>query len=389
MNTKIDLKNVWLYIICIPFLYPRGFGEFFNGYLVFFKTWMYCSILLIILSITYNVLINRIKVNRAIIYMEIYFIYAIGVTIIQLGKIGEGLQKLFAVPVFCTFCMFYIKKDCKRFVYILSNIFMTIYFLGCTVFSPIIFRMITGQSDQHIIFLGHVQMMSQMGILSIFLAILLWKYNSKIKARWLFILTILNMLISQTAASYICITIILVAYISRKILYNTVSHLKIRFSSIFIIMLVLNIIIVFCVVYFKINFGARYFIYVDAIEQVLQRPLLGYGVYGTNIHVFWSAWTNNGIGFNYAHNDLLQQLLDGGCIKLIIYTIMIYKMINNSENKNSVRIKTWEYIILICLFLISVCESVSEYVYFFIIIMLINNIHDMNMCRRDKDECYR
>ena len=45
---------------------------------------------------------------------------------------------------------------------------MTIYFLGCTVFSPIIFRMITGQSDQHIIFLGHVQMMSQMGILSIF-----------------------------------------------------------------------------------------------------------------------------------------------------------------------------------------------------------------------------
>ena len=50
MEIKLTIKkyDILLYLILIPFLYPRGFQEYIGTYKMFFTGWLYLAIILIV-----------------------------------------------------------------------------------------------------------------------------------------------------------------------------------------------------------------------------------------------------------------------------------------------------------------------------------------------------
>ena len=92
--------------------------------------------------------------------------------------------------------------------------------------------------------------------------------------------------------------------------------------------------------------------------------LLGYGAYGVNIVPFWEIGKD---GFNYAHNDLLQHLLDGGIVLSLIFYIIIYKQLNQLSFIKDEKVKNVMYSITFLFFIIMLVESSTEYYYYFIL----------------------
>lgn len=378
---KIKKKNEILYFLLIPFLYPRGFAEYSSVYSNFFKSWLYISLFIMIVIILKKISYETVKADRTIFFVIIYYVYSLYITVLILGKINEGLQKLFAIPILYIFLIIYIENNHTKSRYIdiinvVANILLFIEILGATLFAPPLFAKIVGETGECLItFAGHVQIVSQYGILSLFLAYVLYLDGNKKKSMLLILTSLSNMIFSRTVASYLCIVIVMFVYLLRNNLSKFIPCIRINCVIITLFMFILSIIVVLLVVYNGWNFGARYFVYMDALKQIKARPICGYGVYGTNIKVFWAEWTNNGKGFNYAHNDMLQQLIDGGIVKLILYVCMILTLLYRVEKNLNLKSRLWIYTFLMCFLCVGICDSISEYAYFFIFILLVKGLN--------------
>ena len=133
--------------------------------------------------------------------------------------------------------------------------------------------------------------------------------------------------------------------------------------------------VVLFVIRYKIDFAARYYVYIDAASQIIAKPFIGYGIYGTLIHTFWMEWTNSS-GMNYAHNEVLQQLLDGGILLLINYVIFNVALLRKKKNEgNDTFLMYWTNILLVLFLIDGFVESVTEYNYYYIFIILIVSIN--------------
>ena len=60
-----------------------------------------------------------------------------------------------------------------------------------------------------------------------------------------------------------------------------------------------------------------------AVGMIVQHPVLGYGV-GGNINIWSTQW--------YAHNQILEILLEGGAIALLVFSLIFRCVIHRSQN---------------------------------------------------------
>ena len=84
---------------------------------------------------------------------------------------------------------------------------------------------------------------------------------------------------------------------------------------------------------------------------------------------YWLSWQPDAIGFNYAHNTILQLLLDGGIVLAICFYIMINSCIDNIRYIQT-NTKFWLYSFLVIFLIIGFAESITDRVYFFIFLAM-------------------
>ncbi|WP_252216011.1 O-antigen ligase family protein [Clostridium sp. VAP41] len=377
-TSKIILKRILLYIVIVPYLYPRGFNECFQGYKKFFTAWMYLSVCIGFIYILFCFFKNKIKFQKILIFILIYYAICILITIYNLNGLGSGLQKMFAAPILCLFYVIWIQQDSYSILTVTSNIMIIEFLFDVIVFNPSKMMQFTGIF--HLNFLGHVQVYSEYGLIALYIAYILFvRFKNKVKPILLSVLAVLCMINSETDASNIClIIIILIVFLS---MFKSIKKLFLLDSKIYVILFtMLSVIIVFLKIQYvflnanlgvDLTFNGRTFIWNNALELISSNKILGYGIQGINITTFWGG------NMNYAHNQILQNLLDGGIVLSISFCAMILTYVSEIKKIKKDNVIFFSNVILICYMFLMIFESVSEYFYsiiFFSIIVCIDKI---------------
>lgn len=383
---KINIKVLILTIILIPFLRPQGFERYFAGYKTFFTVYLYLMAAICCIYLLSYFIKNSTNINKLVVYSGIFFGFEIIETIIVAGKISQGFQKLVIVPIITIFSLVLLNLYSKEFIEAIYTVLMLDMVLNATVFNPIVFDKIVGYTNAEtpnlIQFIGHVQTGVMYGGLGILIGYILAKKGYTKKAALIVALSIVTMVIVRTDAGYSALAVLAISYLLKNKLKLALSSMT--YNLIFNIMMIFSMITLLIVVGCNLSFGARYQVYVPIINLLKGHWLFGYGVYGVKITPLWARYAVNlenylNSQFNYAHNDLLQHLLDGGIVLLLIFVIYINKMLSNIPKALNRQMDSyWSKIALIVILMDGICESVTEYNFFFIMLAIIacqNTIH--------------
>ena len=393
LRIKCNSNDLFLYLIFIPFLYPRGFSEYFSVYKMFFTGWMYAAMLLVMMFFGGYLCKYGVKNKKYLVWMILYHIVLLIETLVLQGGIKEGLQKLFAAPILCLGCSIFLEKNAKRFMKCIANILIVDFALNLVIFNPIFFGEFFSPT-YNILFIGHVHVASQMGVLGIFVALLLENIEPSFKRRcnYLIVLAIVTMIMSLTSAAIICLVVLFIGVsVSRKVKNEKIFSLDFRiyvifaffFDGLFMAFLSRNN---WNLSKFGLttSFNGRFTIWRKIASLLENHWIFGYGSYGTRIQVYWSAWSKKTEGMTYAHNQIFQVLLDGGIVLLIFFIIMLFSYLSGSKRIISKKIKKIACVFLITTLVIMVTESLTEYYYIFMLWSLFAYLPNLNNIWKNK-----
>lgn len=375
MQTRIDYKKrfhkktILLFVILLPFLFPRGFSEFFPWYKNVQRYLLAFATVIIFFNFLISLSRKRIKLNFAINWVLVYHGVLLLITLCIQGGVTEGIQKIFFAPVFFILCMEQIKLNWKYFLNVFSTMLIMLFTLNITIFNQWMFPNFFLVS-KHITFIGHVQIISQIGILSIIIGSIMIDEKKK-KSILLITLGVLNMLYSMTLVSYIALFFLAIGIM-------LIKKTKIRlFKKPIIIYWIPQAVSVGLIALTKalrgfyfineidVSMGGRMFIWAAVLEKLKGHWLFGYGAFGVLFRVFWNDWGGNYYGSNYAHSEILQLLLDGGLVLLIVYVFMMMSCMNKMSKCKNCKEKNIAILLLGIFSVISIIESVTEYYYYF------------------------
>lgn len=393
MKKSINLLNIFWYIEAIAFLFPSGFGIYFPEYKKIETIILFFALVLGGLRIFYGAIISNHKMvfNVVIGLVLLYHLTLLIITLCIQGSVSEGFKKIFSVPIICLLLSYDCKSSMRNVINAFSKVLIIIFLLNVLVFNQWFFKSYF-LVDNHIIFIGHVQIASELGTLGILIAYAESKVNSsKFNGILLLALSIITMLYSKTSASYLVLSILIIAWIFKK---NTfIRDVVNKYTGLIVLFLIL------IGTYLVFNdwtkedldtfrlvtnlTSGRTYVWLDGVRLFRQSPLIGYGAYGFKIVTFWSQWTNGGVGMSYAHSTLLQLLLDGGIILASIFIIMIFVVIKKEKN-NMVNndCKYLSYVLLIAFLAVGLFESLTEYCYIFIFLLLMLNLENTKTLRK-------
>ena len=365
---KISLITIYYLFVEVAFLFPRGYAEYNTVYHQLMSFLVWGAVILILLVevppiIKYS---KKISIENSLIVT--YFFLAIVITVVLQKGLSSGLQQMFAVPVFCVFLIQNMKKNSRKLLNSLATIF--IINLSLNVF----LTQIAFDSETHIIFLGHVQMISQYGLAALVVAALYYIMyrDKKIKMGYLIFLTIFTMLTTDADSAVFVAIIILSGFVIYKFKLYRILLFK---TEIYVLgMLALNIVIIYLTAINKsiipgLDFSGRQFVWQNALLNIKKQPVFGYGIDGVLLHTFWSEWS--GGGFNYAHNQIMQNLLDGGLVLTISFWGMIFTFIKQIKKVTERKYRVLFNSSVIALLFVMIFDSTTLYSYMYIILAII------------------
>lgn len=387
IKTSLSLRTLVCYIILVPFLHPKGFDEYFPLYKMFFTAWLYGSMALIIAIFLADFCKESERYKKCLVFMMVYYIVSVVITLIVQRGLGAGLQKMFAAPALGMLCGYYLKHNCKMFLNCLCNLVLIVLGLTVLIFNPLFFGQYF-RDEIHLMFIGHVQIGAQFGMLGILLAFLLSQVDGwTIRLKLLVVLAISAMIMSLTSASMLSLAIIFMGLIYRQVSKSKkllllkpgaylLSYLAMN-SGLFGILMLNNWFLPFDF----LSLNGRNFIWKEGFSQFLDHPIIGYGVHGALIRVFWSKWIKGGAdGMNYAHNQMLQVMLDGGVILLVCFLLMILFYMKAIECAPQ-KVRTFANVCLIAILVIMTVESTFEYHYIVLIFSLLAYSREICQCK--------
>lgn len=373
---SISFQSLFFHIIVIGFLFPRGYNDISAKYHTVCSLVMWISVALTwIYCIKYSKLKNSIlkgRITESILQISSYFIAAIIITAICRKNFSSGLQQMFAAPSVCVFMILSIKRAPKQILNSIINVL-------CVEFTVNILMALKQpyiHGIYHTIFLGHIQVVSQYGILAILVSTLFWLlyHEKKKKLIYLFIIT-LYLTFTTDAESALFTTIgLLIAFIIYK--WKLSELLMFRSEFYIFVMITLSGLIV---IISAINessiliayINGRSFVWQSALEKIKMHPILGYGIDGVLLSTFWSA------GFNYAHNQLIQNFLDGGFVLAVCFWTMIYGFTKGINKIKMVRYKVLCNACLVALLFVMLFDSTTLYIYMYMILSIIFSIKNL------------
>ena len=390
IKKEIFLK-IFYYFILITFLFPRGYSEYNVTYKRLSSGLVWISVILIWIDILISIYKKKkITINKKeAISIVAYFFIAILTTIIVRKENLTGLQQLFAYPTICAFIIFKVKGNQKIFLNCMNNIMLILFILN-PIMTKAFFKI-----GSHLTFLGHVQLISQLGLLATFSSILyyiLFK-EKKIKTYCSIFFIEINLLTTDATAAILTAVLLIICFIIYKINLKKILLLN---SKIYIFIgIIFNVLVITISVLNNVlnnnlismlDFSGRSFIWIDAIEKIHNSLLFGYGIDGIKLMVFWNQWTATD-GFNYAHNQILQNLLDGGIILFISFWKMMTTFCENIKRVSNEKVKALSNSILIIFLIIMIFESTTLYSYLFIFLSIVYTLKynsELNKSMKEK-----
>lgn len=369
ITTKSEL---YIYAVIFAILCPRGPIELSSAYKYVFTLFTWGIVALIWLRFFMRFPVNKHTVNKEYLPAVLYFVFAIIISLAVKRSVSGGLQQLFAYPIFFLFICEEMRRNSKTVIKAFAGILTVLLAMNFPL-TLIIFRRVL----YHITFLGHVQMISQFGVLAIFIAVIGFMSDvlSRRKACLLAALTFLNMMTTDASSavlSAVIIVAVLIVYIFK--LYNLFCFksqiyvgIMVAFSFFIIVAACKSWLVGMVPDY---TFSGRSYIWREVFQRFSESPIYGYGIEGILIKPFWVG--PNG-GFNYAHNQIMQNILDGGVILFTLFWAMILSLaqsINKMKNKILVIVSNAA---LICTLFMMVFDSVSLYCYSYVLFAIIMN----------------
>lgn len=366
----VSKRSILIYLVVIGFLFPRGFINVSPLYHKVCSAFMWLSVFLTWIQwIKHSAKGKGVldgKFESCILSIGGYFVLSIIVTILCRRNISSGLQQLFAAPSVCVFMLLNLKLNPQKLLNAIANVMCVEFTVNAimAVSQPYI------NGIYHVIFLGHIQVVSQYGILAILVGVLfelLYHYNHK-RNVFLLIVTFYTMLTTDADSATFALVGLLIAFIIYK--WKLSQFLMMKSELYIFLMLALSALIVYCsainqnlIPGFDIN--GRSFVWQSAIEKIKERPIEGYGIDGVLLSTFWTS------GFNYAHNQLVQNLLDGG----ILLTISFWNMIIGfAKEINKIGMGKYRVLCnasLIALLFVMLFDSTTLYIYMYMILSII------------------
>lgn len=379
MSFKLSRYRFYIYFVVIAFLFPRGFGEINNIYHDVSSLLVWIAAFLILLK-EIKYIINNIKIKISGIFICLYFVLAFLITLINRGEVTSGLQQLIATPFLCLLVISNMQKNCKTLLEATMCVFMVEFILN------FIFMISPFEFGEHLTFLGHVQMISQFGIVSILVSILYWMIFKTHKRRVIFlvVITLVTMLTTDASSAILSAVALCIAYITYK---WKLYHLFCFRTEIYLIgMIIMSLIVVYITsinrnIIPNIDFSGRRFVWGEALIKIVNKPLFGYGIDGVLLQPFWTEWT--GGGFNYAHNQILQNMLDGGIVLAMAFWIMVYSFVKNVN-----KLKQKKYVVLfnatiVTLLFVMIFESVTLYCYMYFVLAIVYVFPKLEYSRKE------
>lgn len=376
---RFNYQSCIMYIVLIPFLRPTGFDECSRTYKFCFTIFLYCAVITAVLLFLYAIA-RRMFFEKVVYVIAVYYILLILITFAVQGKVSEGLQKLFATPALCIICLIFLKWNRSCFLQCIANILIVVLSMNVILCCPL-FRQRVEEMGPHWMFIGHVQMASQLGLIGIYVSILAYKVGcmKRGKRNWLMSVSVATMALSFTAASLAALLILVYSSVYCRCNRRT-KLFSLNSGIYFVAYLIANMAMM--VFLWKQNWrvsiswlaagtSGREFIWEAAFDAIKKKVWFGYGAYGYLIKVFWSQWTNNGIGMNYAHNEIVQKLLDGGIILLAAFIIMMCFYVNNVKKTKCLYLARLTNICLLSFLAVMTFESVMDFNYIYIFLSIL------------------
>lgn len=369
LNEKLR-HNLGIYItyfILISFLNPRGFYGVIPGYKLFFTLMTWISCLLIGIYLVSNFIDNRRLFRKLDILIAFNFALVVLITIIDQKGIHEGLQQMLAFPMICMFVIIKVRKNPIRFLNKINNILIVLFCLNLVISKLYPF-------EYHATFLGHVQMIAQLGLLSIFtcFVVVLLKHQFEKKNVLQLAITILNLLFTDALSSLVVFVMFfgfLAMYLYKKKItkiYSCFLKQPVFYYYIFLALGVLFIALSCGTPILDKFINGRNYIWNEALVHFKDSWLLGYGIQGVLMKPFWLEGTGSN-GFNYAHNQLIQILLDGGIVLLISMLLTFWMILNTIQKENAKYLYLVNSTLIIVLSLMIVdAPSIYCYIYMYI-----------------------
>ena len=118
--------------------------------------------------------------------------------------------------------------------------------------------------------------------------------------------------------------------------------------------------------------NSRQSIWAVALQHIKEAPVIGYGVQGVTLELYWGG------KINYAHSQFAQNLLDGGIVLSILFFVMFVAVafcVRKTENKILRSIGTLTMIAFMC---VALFDSVSFYSYFMLTLMILLYLPDIS-----------
>lgn len=370
-RNRMRIQTVLLYVILIPFLRPRGFDEVWGWYKTFFTLWLYGAMVLILCWAVYDVFHNGLRYKACTYAMAAYYILFVLITLIQQKGINEGLQKMFAAPALYVFCMLSLKTDPRKFLTAMVNIITVLFALSVTVLCPFVTNYLI--NVYHVNFLGHVQVAAQYCLVACLAAYLLAKIDPRMKQRCIVLvcLGLVQTLWAGTAAGLLAILVLVGGMLLR-------GHPRLRKLTLLNPMFFYGcyVLINACVFLFSftgldmalginLSISGRTEIWRESFKLIAQHPFLGYGAYGAEIVTSFNT------GMNYAHNEFVQRLLDGGIVLCVAYIVMLAIFVQSFQRLRNKRVMSILNICLVGMLLVMLFESVTDYYFvaFFFVLL--------------------
>lgn len=357
-NRQINI--VLCFFMLFSFLHPRGLDEISSVYKTFLTGCMYLSLLLIFIIACTTLFTHKFNLKNC--WFFVFFALNIVLTLASESGLSRGLQILFASPALFYFVLYEMRYAPNDFIKCLSIILIVFLFLNIPL-TELIFKNI-----YHIMFIGHVQTASQVGLLAIFISALNFHIGKLKTGIILLFLTVINMLYSQTDSSLCVLIICLIAYFLYKFKLRKVLNLNSIFY--FVLLISASIIIIYMTVHpgfshFDLSFNGRNFVWASAMDLVNKNLWFGYGVENAYIEVPW------GDAMTYAHNQLVQLLLDGGILLAVAFCLMIMQCCFGINKMKSNKIRFLCNTVLISLLFIMIFDSTTLYCYMYVMLGLI------------------
>lgn len=376
-KSQNSLNKLISYFVIIAFLFPRGYAEYNLTYKNIFTAFVWLATAVI--WVQFFFMFFKPSIKKEAIPIVTYFVGVIIITIIIRGSSITGYQKLITYPSICLFVICNLKNNPKSFLNIVNNVSLVLL-----VLQQIVLRSFFSQ-QYHITFLGHVQMIAQLGTLMIFSALIYWMmFHEKRKKTILIVLLSLFTMLTTDASSAVltCVILFICAMLYKLKLYRFLTC-----NSKFYIFagIILNIAVIALSVTNNLkhgnaeqvlDFSGRSFVWIDALSKIQGAVLFGYGIEGVLLTVFWNKWVSEAAGFNYAHNQLLQNLLDGGLVISIIFILMLFAFCKNVKNISNPKYKMLINSMLIIFSIIMIFESPTLYCYMFMCFAMIYALPD-------------